>query len=175
MLFRSLLLAVFVCVTAAGCSIEVQEKEPDKYSYYYLNQSETSLKKEAYEPKEETGENMLRELMQYVSSKKAPEDGLALLPESVVLNSYDFQDSTLVIDFNSGYQEMSRAREVLTRAGIVMTFLQIPEIEKVRFTVEGQELTDSRNNKIGEMTKQSFLELSGKNMEIGRASCRERV
>ena len=157
-----LLLAVFVCVTAAGCSIEVQEKEPDKYSYYYLNQSETSLKKEAYEPKEETGENMLRELMQYVSSKKAPEDGLPLLPESVVLNSYDFQDSTLVIDFNSGYQEMSRAREVLTRAGIVMTFLQIPE------TVEGQELTDSRNNKIGEMTKQSFLELSGKNMDSYR-------
>ena len=94
-----LLLAVFVCITAAGCSIEVEEKEPDKYSYYYLNQSETSLRKEGYNPKEENGENMLRELMQYVSSKKAPEDGIPLLPENVVLNSYDFQDSTLVIDF----------------------------------------------------------------------------
>ena len=163
-----LLLAVFVCITAAGCSIEVEEKEPDKYSYYYLNQSETSLRKEAYNPKEETGENMLRELMQYVSSKKAPEDGIPLLPENVILNSYDFQDSTLVIDFKGGYREMSRAREVLTRAGIVMTFLQIPEIERVRFTLEGQELTDSRNNKIGEMTRQSFLNLSRKNMDSYR-------
>ena len=63
---------------------------------------------------------------------------------------------------------MSRAREVLTRAGIVMTFLQIPEIERVRFTLEGQELTDSRNNKIGEMTRQSFLNLSRKNMDSYR-------
>ena len=50
----------------------------------------------------------------------------------------------LVIDFSAQYHEMSRAREVLTRAGIVKTFLQVPDIHRVRFTVEGQELTDSR-------------------------------
>ena len=82
-----------------------------------------------------------------------------------VYNSYDFQDDVLVIDFSAQYHEMSRAREVLTRAGIVKTFLQVPDIHRVRFTVEGQELTDSRNNKIGDMTEESFLELSGKDTD----------
>lgn len=158
-----LLLAVFVCVIAAGCSIEVEEKqkEPEKYSFYYLNTSETNLKKEAYEPKEETRDFMMRELMQNISSRKAPEDGSALLPEKVALNSYDFKDNTLVIDFSQQYHDMSRAREVLMRAGIVKTFLQVPDIEKIRFTVEGQALTDSRNREVGDMTKNSFLDLSG--------------
>lgn len=163
-IFSMLLLVVFICVFAAGCSIEVEEseKEPAKYNYYYINVSETNLKKEAYRPKEETRDLMVRELMQSISSRKSPEDGIALLPENVTLNSYDFKEDTLVIDFSEEYHKMSRAREVLTRAGVAMTFLQVTDIDKVRFTIKGQELTDSRNQKIGDMTKDSFLELSGK-------------
>ena len=161
-----LLLAVSVCMLAAGCSIEVEEENtPDKYSFYYLNTAETTLEREAYEPKEESADFMVRELMQSIGNRKVPEDGIALLPEEVILNSYDFQDDVLVIDFSAQYHEMSRAREVLTRAGIVKTFLQVPDIHRVRFTVEGQELTDSRNNKIGDMTDESFLELSGKDTD----------
>ena len=59
------------------------------------------------------------------------------------------------------YLEMSRAREVLTRAGVAKTFLQIPEIQRVSFTIEGQDLTDSRNRKVGDMTSDSFLDFSG--------------
>ena len=161
-----LLLAVSVCMLAAGCSIEVEEQQtPDKYSFYYLNAAETTLEREAYEPKEESADFMVRELMQSIGNRKVPEDGIALLPEEVILNSYNFQDDVLVIDFSAQYHEMSRAREVLTRAGIVKTFLQMPDIHRVRFTVEGQELTDSRNNKIGDMTEESFLELSGKDTD----------
>lgn len=167
--FNMLLLAVFICA-AAGCSIEVKdkEKEPAKYNFYYINVSETSLKEEAYQPKEETRDLMVRELMQSISSKNAPEDGLALLPENVTLDSYDFKEDALVIDFSEEYNKMSRAREVLTRSGIAMTFLQVPDIDKVRFTIKGQELTDSRNHKVGDMTKNSFLEISGKDAESYR-------
>lgn len=165
-----LLMTVFICVFAAGCSVETeeQEKEPEKYNYYYINMSETNLKKMAYQPKEETRDFMVRELMQSISNKKNPEDGIALLPENVTLNSYDFKEDTLVIDFSEEYHDMSRAREVLTRAGIAKTFLQVPDIDKICFTIKGQELTDSRNHKIGDMTKDSFLELSGKDTDSYR-------
>ena len=63
---------------------------------------------------------------------------------------------------------MSRAREVLTRAGIVEMFLQIPDIEAIRFTIEGQDLTDSRNQAIGEMTEDTFVEFSGKDTDAYR-------
>ena len=49
---------------------------------------------------------MVRELMQSIGNRKVPEDGIALLPEEVILNSYDFQDDVLVIDFSAQYHEM---------------------------------------------------------------------
>ena len=92
-----------------------------------------------------------------------PEDGIGLLPENVSVSSYDLQDNLLIIDFSKEYSEMSKVREVLTRDGIVQTFLQIPDIAKIRFTVAGQPLKDSRNQEIGDMTDSTFVEVSKKN------------
>lgn len=167
----TLLLAVFACVFLGGCSIEEKEEiqtEQENYNFYYLNTGETTLKKMVYEPQEESTEFMMKDLMQRLSGRETPEDGIALLPEAVSVNSYDLQEKRLVIDFNSAYLEMSRTREILTRAGIVEMFLQIPDIEIIRFTVAGQELTDSKNETIGDMTEETFLELSGKDKDAYR-------
>ena len=161
-----LLLAALICSLFAGCSIETKIQsgtEESKYSFYYLNASETVLKEEPYEPKEETTEFMVKDLMQKLGKKEVPDGGVSLLPEEVSINSYDVQDDLLVIDFSKEYSEMSKVREILTRDGIVQTFLQIPGIAKVRFTVAGQSLKDSRNQEIGDMTDDTFVEVSKKN------------
>lgn len=165
------LMAVLFCFFIGGCSVEEREDPlagQDNYNFYYLNSSETTLKKQVYVPQEETTDFMLKDLMQRLSSRENPEDGLPLLTETVSINSYDLQETSLVIDFSGGYLEMSRAREVLTRAGIAEMFLQIPDIETVRFTVEGENLTDSRNQVVGAMTEETFLELSGRDTDAYR-------
>ena len=171
-ILKMLLLAALICVFPAGCTIEdrgeTQTEQEETYSYFYLNTGETSLMQQAYQPQEETLDFMMPDLMMRLTAGEAPEDGTSLLAETVSVNSYDLQESLLVIDFNSGYLEMSRGREVLTRAGIVKMFLQIPGIEAVRFTVDGQELTDSRNQPVGDMTESTFLELSGKGEDAYR-------
>ena len=169
-IFSALLLAVLLCVVFSGCTVEVEkeEAEPSKYNFYYMNKSETSLKKEPYNPKEETRESMVKELMQRLGNREAPEDGIPLLPGKVSPDSYDMEENVLVIDFSAQYNEMSKAREVLTRAGIAQMFLQIPDIKKIRFTVEGQDLLDSRNEKVGDMTLDSFVEFSGKDTDSYR-------
>lgn len=159
-----LLLALLVCTLFAGCSIEtIQSKEEEsKYNFYYLNTNETRLKSEPYEPEEENKEYMVKAMIQKLGSREIPEDGISLLPEKVSISSYDLQDKLLIIDFSKEYSEMSKIREVLTRDGIVQTFLQIPDIDKVRFTVAGQPLKDSRGQDIGDMTEHTFVELSKK-------------
>ena len=57
---------------------------------------------------------------------------------------------------------MSRPREVLVRAGLVRGFTQIPEVERVQITTEDGELKDSSGNVIGPMTRESFVENAGK-------------
>ena len=62
-----LLLAVLICSLFAGCSIETKTQsgtEESKYNFYYLNAAETVLKEEPYEPKEETTEFMVKDLLQ---------------------------------------------------------------------------------------------------------------
>ena len=96
-----LLLAALICSLFAGCSIETKIQsgtEESKYSFYYLNASETVLKEEPYEPKEETTEFMVKDLMQKLGKKEVPDGGVSLLPEEVSINSYDVQDDLLVIE-----------------------------------------------------------------------------
>lgn len=45
------------------------------------------------------------------------------------------------------------------RAGVVKSFLQVPGITAVRFTVENEELLDSRGNPVGDMTEDTFADL----------------
>ena len=166
-----LLLAVLICSLFAGCSIETKTQsgtEESKYNFYYLNAAETVLKEEPYEPKEETTEFMVKDLLQKLGKKEVPDGGVILLQEDVSINSYDVQDDLLVIDFSKEYNNMSKVREIMTRAGIVQTLLQAPDIAKIRFTVAGQALKDSRNEDIGEMTSKTFAEYSGKDTESYR-------
>ena len=90
------------------------------------------------------------------------------MPEDVSINSFEVQKNLLVIDFSKEYSKMSKIREVMTRAGIVQTLLQAPDIQKVQFTVAGQALTNSRNQEVGEMTSDTFAQYTGKDKESYR-------
>ena len=169
---RVLLLAALVCSLLAGCSIETKSskdsQDESKYHLYYLNESETVLREEPYSPGEETADFMVKDLMQKLGSKDAPDGEISLLPEDVSINSYEVQKDLLVIDFSKEYSKMSKIREVMTRDGVVQTFLQIPDIHKVQFTVGGQPLTNSRNQEVGEMTSDTFAQYTGKDKESYR-------
>lgn len=166
-----MILAVFLtCVSLTGCTIEVVEEQNEtqseeqtgSYNIYYLNTDATELMEEEYTPKEESADYMIKDLMQRLGKKAAKEEEINLLPQEVTINSYTYnEDSVLTIDFNSQYSKMSRAGEILVRAGIVKTFIQIPTVLAVRFTVNGEDLLNSRNEAVGEMTAETFSEYFG--------------
>ena len=58
--------------------------------------------------------------------------------------------------------ELARPQEVLVRAGLVRTFVQVPEVERVTLLIDGDPLKDSKGREIGTMTADSFLENSGR-------------
>lgn len=164
--FRAVILfSVLLCVSLflSGCDLigEVEETVSESgYYSYYLNKDATQLEKEPYAPSSENDNEILKELMMRIGSKNSDEKKSNLLPQEVTINSYEVQGQTLVIDFNSQYSKMSKVREVLTRAGIVRTFMQLSEIGSVRFTVDGEPLTDTKSQEIGDMRDDTFLEYS---------------
>ena len=153
---------LMLCLLAGGCSVEVQN-DPNTQSVYYLydiSADETQLEKVDYNPVETTAEYMLKDMMQQMNQKEDDVERISLLPDDVQMN-YSVEGEVLVVNFNSQYTQMSKAREILVRAGVVKTFLQVPGISAVRFTVENQDLTDSKGESVGEMTADTFAEFSG--------------
>ncbi len=131
------------------------------YSIYYLNADATKLEKRAYEPKEETKNVMIQEMLLLLDEQEPEGSNLTLLPKGVEIMTYEIQDKTITIDFSADYNKMSADREVLVRAGIVRMFLQVPGIVYVKFTVGGQEILDGRGNAVGIMSNDTFAEQSG--------------
>ena len=153
---------LMLCLLAGGCSVEVQN-DPNTQSVYYLydiSADETQLENVDYNPEETTAEYMLKDMMQQMNQKEDDVERISLLPDDVQMN-YSVEGEVLVVNFNSQYTQMSKAREILVRAGVVKTFLQVPGISAVRFTVENQDLTDSKGESVGEMTADTFAEFSG--------------
>ena len=161
-----ILLISLLCMGALRIEeVKAAEEDPadqveNKYFCFFLYKDMTKLETESYEPEQDDTEFMLRDLMQLLGSKKSDGKELNLLPEEVTINSFELQNGVLAIDFNAQYKKMSRVREILVRAGVVKTFMQVPEVEAVRFTVAGEDLTDSKNQPLGEMNADTFVEYS---------------
>lgn len=156
-----LLLALGNGICVAGLSVRAEEKSSETIYYsYYLNKDATQLEKMEYKPESEDRDAILKDLVVRIGSKNPEEKTISLLPQEVNINSWNLDGQILTIDFNSQYSKMSRTREVLVRAGIVRTLVQIPGVEAVRFTVIGDDLTDSKQQAIGVMTADSFVEYS---------------
>lgn len=159
-------LLLLVSGVLAGCKLDFQKKkiEETKYHLYYISSDETELVEDIYEPKEETPQAMMKELMQFLKADEASDGHLPLLPADVKVTTHAITEGTLTLDFNEAYRNMSSIREVLTRAGVVKLFVQLPDIKYVKFTIEGTELTDSKGMPISIMNNETFMEYSGENI-----------
>ena len=62
---------------------------------------------------------------------------------------------------SAAYRELSVTTEVLVRAAIVRTLTQLPGVGAVMITVEGNPLYDSKNNEVGWMNAEQFINNDG--------------
>lgn len=162
----SITLLLMAAGVLTGCTASREEKkiEKAKYHVYYINSEETGLKQEIYKPENEDPQVMLTELMQLLKAEGGEDGSQSLLPAEVEVNTYTIHDKTLTIDFNKVYNDMSATREVLTRAGVVRMLVQLPNIEYVKISVDGEELVDSQGMKLSIMNADTFVEYSGEDI-----------
>lgn len=155
----------FVISISAGCSQDREGKteNPGGYVIYYLNNEETKLVSEAYQPKEESVEGLANEFLKLLLEQKPSEFTLKkALPDFVSANlELDAENEQLTLNLDSGYLKLNGATEILCRGAIVKTFCQIDGIDYVQFVVDGQPLTDSNNSPIGFMRGSDFIDNTG--------------
>ncbi len=150
---------VLLLAGLTGC----EEKEPveAEYNIYYLNKEKTKIMPVAYEPQSETDDGMLNELLQKLNEDPGSVDYRKPLSGAVEILSWDLQNRQLQLNFSSDYSQMDQISEVLCRAALVRTLIQVASVDSITFYVGDAPLMDRNGNPVGLMTAESFIENPG--------------
>ncbi|MBR1477704.1 MAG: GerMN domain-containing protein [Lachnospiraceae bacterium] len=148
-----LLLAVSACGRAETVS-------GDGFMLYYVANSLTKTESREYELKNQDTEGEINEVISALSTKS--EDISYVAPFSFfTLQGVEYNDRRLNLDMDNAYYDMAATTEVLVRACIVKSLVQIDGVDYVSFTVEGEQLYDNSGTPVGLMSADTFINNDG--------------
>ncbi len=156
-------LLVFCVLLLAGCR---KEKEPKKNEYriYYQDAEEIRLGEEFCEIKSKTSENRIDEVLELLKKKPDTLGYKSVFVSHVKVTDWEFKTRKLDLYFNAEYQKLDTASEVLLRAAVVQSLVQVPGVSYVRFFVDGAPLVDAKGNEIGYMQGEDFIQNTGSSL-----------
>lgn len=157
-LFLTLLLACLL----AGCDGREPVREKGEYYLYYTDINETGLEREVYKAKGTTKEELVTELLVMLTKQPSDSSHMNLLNGDIQIQNYRYEEGNVELDMSAQYGGLHRNKEVLIRAGLVRTMVQIDGVDSVSILVAGEPLTNSKGVTLGKLTESSFVENSGK-------------
>ena len=146
-----------------GCDISrKKEEEPEQGSIvlYYLNAEEDGFEK-AYYNRDNPDDPVLAsyEVTYHLSDAESSskDQYKSSIYDGVIVNSIVINEGVETIDFGSGYRQLSPVKEILCRAAVVNSLIQIEGVDSVRFTINGDSLLGTDGSAIGDMNEKTFL------------------
>ncbi len=152
---RCLLLFLLIALILAGCG-STGDRDTKEYYVYYTNPNGTKLEEREFVPASDRFDGILSELLKEFQTPSYS-DVVSAMPLGVSINGYTMGVDELLVDFNATYLGISNIQEILLRAGLVKTLVQLPGVASVRITVDGQPLVDSNGTAVGRMNENSFI------------------
>lgn len=153
------------CGSAVSSSSGAQPGTSDQQAYlYYLNKDEDRLSWAEYHFNEPDTEGRVIEMIALQSQEPKSKEDVLLLPDGVKIQDYKLSDQALTLDLSAGFLDQAQTRKILCIGGLVRSFVQIDGVDKILFTVDGKDLTDSSGNAVGALTNDSFVDNAGKNI-----------
>lgn len=157
-LISFLLLVVMLLTMVLGCG---GNKDKNQYVVYYLNSEVTRLEPRKVDLEKKDGQAQIEELLKDLQTQ--PEDAALrrTIPKDVKVLGVSAMSYQITVDFSKEYYDMKPTEEILTRAAIAKTLLQITDYPYVMFTVESKPLLNSNGTNVGAMNLDSFVENPG--------------
>ena len=155
------IVCILLCLSLlAGCR---KGKEPEEGESFicYVNTEDTALVKEKYEMKGENAEEKVQNLLNAMQKEPDSIEYKRVFPEKLKIQDWTLSDKKLEIHFNSTYEKLSAAKEVLLKAAVVQTLSQLSEVEYVCFFIENSPLTDNLGKEVGYMRAEDFVQNTG--------------
>lgn len=165
-----LIFLLFAISLLSLCGCSSKEKGKAGYQIYYLNTKKTKLSAMDYHTTEKDTKKLVKTFLKELSSNPEDVDYRKALPNDVEIVKSEIEGDQLSLWFDTDYYKMDAAAEILCRASIVKTLTQIPDIACVSFWVGDTPLVDAKNNVVGLMTGESFVENPGEQINSIQAT-----
>lgn len=154
----ALVMGLLLC-TACGDRREAQEVT--SYKIYYVNNDETKIVDREYMSETSDGALLLAEFLEQLAHISEKMEYETLLEKEITVVGHTLDNGLLTLDFDESYHNLRGTREILARASIVRTLTQIPGVERITFTVNGEQLMDAAGAAVGVMAADTFIENAG--------------
>ena len=157
----ALLAALLLCAAMflGGCG--QSDDEPTSETYvYYLDEDAGELLIERFTPRGQNAEEKARSYIDRIMAGPGTGPGQPLLPEGVTIDNMVLRQNIVSLFFPESYYTMDKTREVLARAGIVRSLVQVEGITRVDFFVGDAPLMDENGKIVGQMRRETFIDNS---------------
>ena len=134
---KKLIPLFFACIVLllSGCSNNTdKEVSGDEYIIYFCDSSRTTLVEEKFNISSEISEEIIDQLLNYMSSDKSPA-ALSVFYGTNIVTQCEYIDSVIYVTLNDNYLALNAVDRVLAKAALVKTLVQTPGVSYVSFYI----------------------------------------
>lgn len=157
--FAAVLIMGLLLCTACGDRRAAQDGA--LYKIYYVNNEETKIVEREYVSGTTDSELLFEEFLEQLAHISEKMEYETLLDKEISVVGHTLDSGLLTLDFDGSYHNLRGTREILVRASIVRTMTQLPGVERIAFTVMGEQLMDASGAAVGVMAADTFIENAG--------------
>lgn len=154
------ILIMGLCLCTA-CANRSAGREGTAYRIYYVSNDETKIVEREYVSATTDTELLFDEMLGQLATIPEKVEYETPLATEISVSGHTLDNGLLTLDFDERYKNLYGIREILVRASIVRTVTQLPGVERVAFTVAGEQLTDRTGTAVGVMAADTFIENAG--------------
>lgn len=161
-----ILLICILCLSACQRSESKGTEAGDKeFKIYYLNSAMTKMEPQNFTMPKKPADDLsdekdweIRNLMEQLRTVPKDLDRQVAVPDKVGFERYKLEDTVLYLYFDNNYSMMNGTREILCRASLVRTLVQIEGVDYVTIYTAEQPLMDSLGSPVGPMSNGDFID-----------------
>ncbi|MEF9940763.1 MAG: GerMN domain-containing protein [Lachnospiraceae bacterium] len=157
---KRILIYLGVIILLVSCKGAQKSKDTGEY-IYYVSLEGTALETENYNLKGKNTHQAIEDMLDKLSNMPKVIKSNCAIPTGVKVVGYQLENKELSLHFNENYYNMNATEEVLCRAAVVQTLVQIQDVDAVAFFVGENPIVDRQEKPIGLMRTEDFVQNTG--------------
>ncbi len=152
----NLLIVGMLLLSQVACTSSSEEKTGEKI--YYVRTDKAGIKAIDYTFENNDTDSKIQEAIVQLQKDGDDINLLNTIPSGIDVKNWELNEGNLSLFFVGDYEVLDTYTEILVRAAIVKTLVQIDGVDSVSIFVNDAPLTDSKGESIGQMTADTFIE-----------------